>query len=189
MKYIILYIITISYSFALTEDEIIELNKKPHDNTELMEELQIFPNSRKISSELTINTPDNQIIKDTIISTSKNIDGKYILNEMKIIKEDIDLNFINIITYSEDTKIYKMWSRTRTIYKDKDPISFVIESDGLHIVGSNYITWSQKPQQTKTKHSVIISQLNPKGERWVSYEYTNGEITTTIKGVDTLIKE
>jgi len=189
MKYIILYILSISYSFALTENEIIDLNNKPHDDIELMEELQIFPNARRISSDITVTTTGAQNIKDKLVTTSKNIKGKYILNEFSIVEEDININFIYVITYSKKFNIYKMWTRTRIIHLDKDPVSFVIESDGLHMAESEYITWSQVPHKSKETHSIIISQLRPDGERWVSYDYKDGKIITTVKGIDKLIKE
>jgi len=97
MKHLIFLLLTLSTSFALTEDEIMALNKKPHDQTELIEELQIFPTSRRISSEIIVTTPDIPDQKDTIITKSKDIEGKYIIRETTIAKEDLTLKFFTVI--------------------------------------------------------------------------------------------
>ena len=188
MKHILFYLLTISSAFALTGEEVVALNKKSHDEVELVKELQIFPTSKKISSELTIRIPNIPDQKDTLITESKNIEGKYLVRETNIIKEELNINFIHVIKYSNELKRYKMWTRSRIIYQDNDPIVIVIESDGLLHKGAQVMTWTQVPDKSNPTHSVVISHLKPEGEHWIAHDYQGGKIVSIIEGVDTLMK-
>jgi len=188
MKILLILALSLAWVEGMTEKEILNLNKKDHDNIELIKELTIFPKARETSTAVSVESPGNFKEKSTLTTKSKHLQGKYIIHETTIKNEHAKVHLINVITYSPKDKRYKMWTRSRITVKDKEPFSGVAEYDGLHIKGSDYITWSQIPIPGKKLHSVIISKLKPDGEHWISYDYNNGKLTTIMEGIDKVIK-
>ncbi len=182
MKSFILFCLLVSNTYALTSDEIKNLLKKEHDRSELIEELEIFPEGREFLSRVNITQPKKLGKQEGIISKEKTVDGKYIVTQTKIGSGENEVTLINVATYSADEGKYKMWT-----YLEK--FDAIEEYDGIRLKNSNIITWYKVGKiKVGEQHGITVSSYEKNSVTWKEYRYTDGKVVFALEGIATKTK-
>ena len=190
MKILLSLLLLGSLAMGMTEEEILAMNEKAHDEVELMEELQIFPYSREMDTTVKVKFPKELDESSVNRTKTKFIQGKYIVAESEFESEMVNIRWVSVTTYSEEMKRYKMWVSTHIEVKDQEePIKMLADYDGIFIEGTKSITWAQVPKPGNITQTVISSHLNPDGEHYLVYEYRNGELVSILECKDAHVKQ
>ena len=118
---------------ALDKEAILKIASEPHDRTNLLEELIIFPEAREYKVKAQMGRPGETLKPGPeVIAKEKTVRGRYIVSEMKF--PGVDNPLVMVVTYDKKTNLYKKWVL--------DPDGNVSASSGLADGATRTIAWS-----------------------------------------------
>ena len=185
--FLVTLVLAFSFStgLALTEKEMLELVKKPHNREGISEAMKIFPDARKIKVLVNIDFPAEAKRKeDPVIASEKVVDGRYLVTQYTLGKEEHKINFISITEYSELEAYYIRW-----VYNDKT--KDVIKSVGVRLKDTNVIGWSMLPtkdEKDQIRFSIGTENYEAKIMKWSERQFVNGKPVFGLSGTTEVVK-
>lgn len=148
----------LSFEGALTAEQIKEIVAQPHSRKDLVEELNIFPDVRTWSVQVSMTAADGEVTpsEGASKSTQKVVGGKFVVSEMAIDADGEPMGTMAMVSFWDaDLHCYRKFTLTE-LNDQADPI--VTESRGLTIGDSGVIAWTIVNNEADGGMTILIME-------------------------------
>ena len=164
---------------ALDRDTILKIAGQPHDRSNLLQELTIYPDAReyKVSGKGGA-IGDELIIMPNLRVKEKIVRGRYVVSEVKFPNQGKPM--IMVVTYDKEQQSFKKWILAPGVEK-------VIECTGVADFNKRTIAWmNQGPLDGET--TLCIESQSDEASSWKEVVYREGKAIRIILGKASKIK-
>ena len=158
---------------ALDRAAIMEIAGQPHDRSDILAELAIYPDAR----EYKVSAQGGPVGGDLVAMPSprvkeKIVRGRYVVSEVKFPNQEKPM--IMVVTFDKEQKSFKKWILAPGVDK-------VIECTGIGDLKKRTIAWmNEGPLEGET--TLSIESQSDEESRWKEVTYKEGKAVRILRG-------